>query len=287
MPYLRLVRAGTLFSPAADVVAGACLVGASMRETSGGSSAAIATGAAASVSIYAAGMVLNDHADRREDAVHRPERPIPSGAIGKNFAFVLGLVLLAVGVAVAPHRPYWLAIATLVLAYDYVLKRAPVTAAVTMGTLRGMNLLAGSIAVLGTWPDARGVWIAAGVYAIYIVAVTILGIFEDETSVSPRAVLGVQTIPPVFAPLALLAQPQPWPAAGIGLALAAAFGMRAKRIGDAWDQGKIRRSMMWLLLGTMAYTSLLCLANGFVVECLAIAAAILAARWIARSISLT
>ena len=54
-----------------------------------------------------------------------------------------------------------------------------------------------------------------------------------------------------------------------------------------WSQARIRRSMTWLLLGTMLYTSLLTLAAGRPIDALAIACAIPVARRIARSISLT
>ena len=91
-PWLRLVRAGTLFSPAADVLACACLAGSPW-------SMDVARGAAASVLVYAAGMVLNDHADRREDAAHRPERPIPRGEIGPGAALAVGLAAMIAGVA--------------------------------------------------------------------------------------------------------------------------------------------------------------------------------------------
>ncbi|WP_235934646.1 UbiA family prenyltransferase, partial [Agromyces humi] len=52
----------------------------------------------ASVFLYSGGMALNDYADRRLDAVERPERPIPSGRISPRRA-------LGVAVAVRPrHR---------------------------------------------------------------------------------------------------------------------------------------------------------------------------------------
>ncbi len=278
--YLRLLRAGTLFSPAADIVAGACLAGEPW-------SPAIVRGACASACIYAAGMVLNDHADREEDARQRPERPIPSGQVSAGTALGLGVALLAGGIALAPWTIYWSAIAVLVVLYDYAFKRSPVGGAITMGVLRAMNLLAGAMAVSHAAPDDRLIWIAAAVYGVYILAVTILGIFEDTPRVAPRAVIAVQTVPPVFAPLVLLALPERWPGAGIGLAMAILFGMHVRKQGNVWPQAAIRKSMMYLLLGTMCYTSLLCLGSGRTPEALGIAVALVLARRIARVISLT
>jgi hypothetical protein len=64
------------------------------------------------------------------------------------------------------------------------------------------------------------------------------------------------------------------------------FWLRIARTAN-WDQAAIRRSMTFLLLGTMLYTALLTLAAGRYLEAIAIAAAILPARWIARRIALT
>lgn len=277
---LRLVRAGTLFSPAADVLAGACLAGAPW-------SVALVRGMAASVCVYAAGMVLNDHADRARDAIARPERPLPRGEIAASTALLLGLALAAAGIAIAPWPAWWLSIAVLVVLYDYVLSRAPWPAALTMGALRAMNLLAGTAVAAHALSLERAVVIAAAAYALYTIALTVLGRFEDEPRVAPRAVLAVQTVPVLAAPAALLAQPQPWPAAAVALALAAAFALRTRRIGTAWDRAAIRGSMTWLLIGMLGYASLLCLAAGRVRECLGIALAIPIARAIARRIALT
>ncbi|MCA8944216.1 MAG: UbiA family prenyltransferase [Planctomycetes bacterium] len=278
--YLRLLRVGTLFSPAADVIAGACLVGTPW-------SMELVRAAAASVLVYGAGMVLNDHADRREDARQRPERPIPSGAVSAATALALGFALLAAGIAISPFVAFWATLAILVLAYDYLLKRSPALGACTMGALRGMNLLAGAVVATSTLPEDRMVWIAAGVYAAYIVAVTVLGIFEDEPKVRPRAVVAVQTVPPLTAPLVLLGLERPWPAAALGFVLAVLFARRVRGRGQDWNQAAIRQSMTWLLLGTMCYTSLLCLGSGRWLESVGIAAAIPIARSISKRIALT
>jgi 4-hydroxybenzoate polyprenyltransferase len=276
LPWLRLVRAGTLFSPAADVVAGICLAG---QPWSGAAVAAVL----ASVCLYAAGMVLNDHADRAEDAVVRPERPLPRGEITPNAALAAGLLLLAAGVLLSP-APHWHgAIALLVVLYDYALKRYGPAAAIAMGTLRGMNLLAGAIA-LGAAPTQFH-QVAALVYALYIAAVTVLGGYEDARNVKPKAILGVQFAAVLAAGLVLLGLPVRWPALLGGVAVLL-FAARARRIGT-WDRAAIRGSMTWLLLGTMVYTGLLAAGCGRYAEAAAILLAILPARILARRISLT
>jgi hypothetical protein len=282
LPYLRLLRIGLIASPAADVVAGLCLAGADW------SVAAVRT-ALASVCVYAAGMVLNDHADRREDAVHRPDRPIPAGQIAPGTALVLGLGLLALGIALSAVPLLHAALAAGVLAYDYVLKqRAPVWAAgLLMGSLRGLNLGAGIALATTPVEDPRLAAIAIGVYAIYVLCVTILGSYEDLRLIPQRAARSIQTIPPIAAALVILICPSPWPAAAVAIALALAFQIRVARVDKAWDQASIRTSMGYLLLGTQLYTALLAMAHDRPVEAFGIVAAAAAARYAMRRYPLT
>ncbi len=278
MAYLKLLRAGTLFSPAADVIAGLCLA---QLDWSTDAVRAIL----ASVALYAAGMVLNDHADRREDAVMRPERPIPRGDITAGTALALGAALIAASLLLAPWWPYYAVMAALVIGYDYAFKRSVAGGAITMGTLRGLNLCAGAVVLTQAVPP-RELLIAAGAYALYIIAVTLLGILEDRAPVKRRVAVSIQNVPPLCAALALLGMPHPWPAAAIAFALAAVFLLRMRTVTE-WDQKAIRGSMTWLLLGTMLYTGLLCLAANRPLEAFAVWLAVLPAKWISRRIALT
>lgn len=281
MPVLRLLRAGTLFSPAADVVAGLCL-----------GSAGFALGglrlALAGVLTYAAGMVLNDFADRKVDAELRRERPIPRGEVHPLFALGLGVSLLALALLLTPSPAYHGVLGALVLGYNFVLKRSILAGAVTMGVLRAMNLCS-PLVLLTEVPEVvrYRFLVAASAYFAYIVAVTFLGHLEDEQKVRPRTVQALQVAPPVAALAALIAvQGALWPAPALAMLPVLAFSGRNRRV-RVWDQAAIRGSMTWLLLGTMLYTSLLCVAVGSHVAAAAIAAGIIVARRIARSISLT
>jgi 4-hydroxybenzoate polyprenyltransferase len=281
-PYLRLLRVGTLFSPAADVLAGICLASAATATiwTTDAWRAMVA-----SVCIYAAGMVLNDHADRALDARMRPERPLPSGQIAPNTALAMGMALMLIGVITAPCPIFHGALALLVLGYDYLLKTNVLTGAVTMGSLRGLNLCAGAVSLQHELPD-RTLTIAACCYAIYIIAVTLLGALEDERNPKRRVVVSVQLVPPIVATLAFLGMPNPWPAAAIAGISSLLFLIRLRLV-DNWSRATIQRSMTWLLLGTMLYSGLLCLAAGRERECLGILLAAHAARMISRRIMLT
>ncbi len=285
LPILRLLRIGTVFSPIADVVAGAAVAGLPLQAT-------VARAAVASGLLYAAGMVWNDVADRRLDAEQRPERPLPRGDVSVPFACGLGGMLLVLAVVLSPCRHYHGLLAALVLAYDFAGKRVAWLGVLGMACLRGLNLamaLAIAAATEATLdPDrARDLVIAAWCYGAYIAAVTILGIFEDEPSVSPRAISAVQTAPPIVALVGIVTvQNGLWPAPAFAVLPLLVF-LRRNAQRRSWDQAAIRRSMGWLLLGTMLYAALLTWAAGQPIVAAAIAAAILPARRIARVIAPT
>ncbi len=65
MAVLRLLRIGTLFSPAADVTASRAILGLPCDGTA-------IRAVLASVCLYAAGLVCNDVAERRLDPTVRP-----------------------------------------------------------------------------------------------------------------------------------------------------------------------------------------------------------------------
>lgn len=278
---LRLLRAGTLFSPGADVVASAAIAGLPWD-------ADLLRAIAASICLYAAGMVWNDIADRHVDARQRLERPLVRGDLSLRLAIALGIGLLAGGLAASPCRAHHGLIALLVLVYDFGNKRVAWFGALVMGGLRALNLgtALAMNAALST-EVVRLVLIAAGCYGAYIVAVTLLGILEDTERVRGRAVAAVQTAPPIAALCGLYAvQGGLWPAPAIA-AVPILFFLRRNSVIRDWDQQAIRRSMFFLLLGTMLYTGLLALAAGRTVEAIGILAAIAPARWIARTIALT
>jgi 4-hydroxybenzoate polyprenyltransferase len=282
LPILRLLRAGTLFSPFADVVASWAVA----RLPWDGDLLRAAT---ASTLLYAAGMVWNDVADRRLDAVQRPERPLPRGDVSLALAVVLGATLLALGIACSPCPWYHAAIAGLVLGYDFLGKKLDWLGALGMGLLRGLNLAVALACGGDAMPPAArtALLVAAACYAVYIVAVTVLGIFEDTPKVNPRAVAAVQTAPLVAALAGLFAvQGGLWPAPLVAALPILWFARRNSRR-RTWDQAAIRGSMTFLLLGTMAYTALLALAAGVPVAAAGITMAIPVARAIARRIALT
>ncbi|MFI1654959.1 SCO3242 family prenyltransferase [Streptomyces sp. NPDC020472] len=141
--WAELLRLSALFSVPGDALAGAAAVG--LRP---GRGTAYAVGA--SLCLYEAGMALNDWADREEDAVDRPHRPLPSGRIAPAAALGAAGLLTAAGLALASRagRPA-LAVATAlagtVWAYDLRLKHTPAAPAV-MAAARALDLVLGATA---------------------------------------------------------------------------------------------------------------------------------------------
>ncbi|MFC0033572.1 SCO3242 family prenyltransferase [Micromonospora chaiyaphumensis] len=137
----ELVRAPAALSVPGDVLSGAAAAGALGRRTP--------ALAGASVLLYWAGMAANDWADRRLDAVERPERPIPSGRVRPATALGVAVGLTAAGLAVAGaaggRRATAVAVPLAATIWGYDL-RAKNTAAgpAVMAACRGLDVLLGA-----------------------------------------------------------------------------------------------------------------------------------------------
>lgn len=143
--WAELLRVSALFSVPGDALAGAAAVG---RRPGRGTALAIG----ASLCLYEAGMALNDWADRDEDAVDRPHRPIPSGRISPAAALGAAGVLTAAGLALAaragrPALTVATGLAATVWAYDLHLKHTKAGPA-AMAAARSLDLLLGATAAV-------------------------------------------------------------------------------------------------------------------------------------------
>ncbi|MFE4826667.1 SCO3242 family prenyltransferase [Streptomyces sp. NPDC056672] len=141
--WAELLRVSALFTVPGDALAGAAALG--VRPNRG---TALAVGA--SLCLYEAGMALNDWADRDEDAVDRPHRPIPSGRITPGAALTAAAALTATGLTLAaragrPSLAIGTALAAAVWSYDLHLKHTP-AGPLAMGAARSLDLLLGATA---------------------------------------------------------------------------------------------------------------------------------------------
>ncbi|MDR1485672.1 MAG: UbiA family prenyltransferase [Planctomycetaceae bacterium] len=145
-------------------------------------------------SIYLGGMVLNDYFDAETDAAERPERPIPSGKISLQTAFILGMCLVTFGVFVGFVCPFIgdcsnyekrvaIGLVTVlfccVIAYNAFLKKMSIIGPFTMGTCRIWCYLFVFFTV------ERNVLVLHVVWSIlvgsYVMCLTMLSRFEAES----------------------------------------------------------------------------------------------------------
>ncbi|MFD8341702.1 SCO3242 family prenyltransferase [[Kitasatospora] papulosa] len=151
--WAELLRVSALFTVPGDALAGAAATG---RRPGRGTALAVG----ASLCLYEAGMALNDWADREEDAVDRPHRPIPSGRVAPGAALAAAGALTAAGLALAaragrPALAVASGLAATVWAYDLRLKHTRLGPA-AMASARALDLLLGATATAGAASAAPG-----------------------------------------------------------------------------------------------------------------------------------
>jgi 4-hydroxybenzoate polyprenyltransferase len=217
---------------------------------------------------YVAGMYLNDAFDRRFDAQHRPERPIPSGLVSATTIFVLGFGMLATGVGTLAWVGYgfvdgtqWkpvvagLALAAAIVLYDWYHKGNPLSP-VVMGLCRMFVYVTAAYAVIAS-PPAR-VLVAAALLLSYLVGLTYIAKQEHLGRVAN------------LWPLVFLAVPVAWGgqaslAGGLVAGCAVLFAiwtlfalsfLRRRRPGD------VPRAVGYLLAGICLWDALLIAAAG-------------------------
>ncbi|WRQ80195.1 UbiA family prenyltransferase [Streptomyces sp. MUM 178J] len=150
--WAELLRLPAVFTIPGDALAGAAAAG---LRPGRGTVHAIGT----SLCLYEAGMALNDWADRDEDALDRPHRPLPSGRISPAAALTAAVALTAAGLlcaARAGRRPLTVATAltATVWSYDLHLKHTPAAPA-AMAAARALDLLLGATATATATASAR------------------------------------------------------------------------------------------------------------------------------------
>jgi 4-hydroxybenzoate polyprenyltransferase len=187
--WLQLVRVPNLFTVPGDVIAGWLLVNGAGAKFD----AHVAALVASSVLFYAGGLILNDVSDYETDLKERPNRPLPSGRIGKNAALWVMIVCFAGALALARFASVHvfqcgLILTALIVLYNQQAKKHPVGGPVVMGLCRGFNLLLGAcLAPTTIFPKAA--WICAAIETLYIFRVTSLARRETEGGkITPKTI---------------------------------------------------------------------------------------------------
>ncbi|TQK50914.1 4-hydroxybenzoate polyprenyltransferase [Streptomyces sp. SLBN-118] len=141
--WAELLRVSALFTVPGDALAGAAAAGVRANGRT-----LLAVGS--SLCLYEAGMALNDWADREEDAVERPHRPIPSGRVSPAAALGAAGALTGAGLVLAsragrPALAVASALSATVWSYDLYFKHTAGGPA-AMAAARGLDLVLGAVA---------------------------------------------------------------------------------------------------------------------------------------------
>lgn len=197
--WLQLIRLPNLLTVPGDPLAGYFLAAAG--DISIGS---ILLAVVASLFLYIFGLISNDIFDFKDDRNERPDRPLPSGRIGKVEATIVAGVLVVAAIVLAAVNGVAsfivaLILATVIVIYNSGGKKIPFAGPVNMGLCRGLSLLLGASAGGRTLFMSRPVLFAAAAIAFYIVAVTVIAAKETV-----RVRIGSKRWWPAFAVTLLL-----------------------------------------------------------------------------------
>ncbi len=187
--WLELVRIPNVFTAQADVLAGSLVAGAAAS-----SWVRVLFLMLSSSLLYSAGMVLNDYYDYATDIAERPERPLPSGRIGRKTALVFALCLMGAGVLAA-----WFAgrgsllvsifLSAAILSYDGGVKRHFLFGPLNMGVCRYCNFLLG----LSVLPLANEAFLFPVLTGLFITGVTAVSRHEAGEFARLPVLVGIGT----------------------------------------------------------------------------------------------
>ena len=249
---LDLARISNLPTVWSNVLAGAVL-GAALDTARPRALSVVVAGIAGSL-LYSGGMFLNDAFDAEIDARERPERPIPSGRVGRTSVFVMGFFMLvaALGLLVAcsalTSALAGLAIAVGVVVYDRFHKGV-FWSPVVMGFCRAGLYAMGALAVV-PFLESHVLLSALGLL-LYVVGLTHVARFENASAVG-------RTWPTLFlfAPLAVISvhagvarKPLEFVVTLVVVAVHVAWTLRALVIALRGGKGAIPRAVVSLIAG--------------------------------------
>lgn len=259
---LRLGRVSNLPTVWTNTLAGSVLAGAA------GFGAEFAVMLAAFSLFYVGGMFLNDAFDAAIDAKERPERPIPSGEIGRGVVFGWGFAMLALGIALlawvgfgfAPRTGAWPAVAGIALAatvtfYDWNHKQN-VFSPVVMGLCRVLIYVAAALCYTLALPEA--LQIGAALMLCYLIGLTYVAKQENLAQVENLWPLLFLAAPVAYGAWLALERP----VAGIFLLAFTAWVLVALRFLRRRLKGDIPRAVVSLIAGISLLDALLIAGTG-------------------------
>jgi len=188
--FLRLMRPANIVTSVADVLAGIAISGYFLLGDQEFLSVFLLC--LSTIGLYGGGIVFNDVFDADLDRIERPERAIPSGAISKKEATLLGIVLLCIGILAAfafSLRSGIIAFLILVFAlvYNKFSKHYAFLGPLNMGVCRGMNLLLG-VSIVSI--SLQSLYLLGLIPLIYIFSITMISQGEVHGSSKKKLYAG-------------------------------------------------------------------------------------------------
>jgi 4-hydroxybenzoate polyprenyltransferase len=165
-----------------------------------------------SVLIYVSGIVFNDYFDIEVDRRERPLRPLPSGKVTKQKAFIIAAISMITGNILvfavgATSVVISVILSAIVIAYDWRLKHT-IVGPIAMGAARFLNVLLGASpafpALLSSSNNffmLRLILVSVSMF-LYVTAISILSRMEIGATRAKQAVRGPFLI--IFAVIAMI-----------------------------------------------------------------------------------
>ncbi len=261
--WARLLRISLSPTAVADVLAGLVVAG-------GGLSPWPRTLAlvGSSLCVYHGGMALNDWADRKEDALVRPDRPIPSGRIGAGAALLAALALFVAGPLLAStistSAGLWVAGVGLCAASYDLFGRGPWLGPGLLGLCRFGNFSIGFVALGMGFGSVGLLLLAPLLYGLYVFLLSRLGRLEDGEQSSaglatPRRLLVAMVATFLAVPLLPVEQATLWGrGVSAALVLGASWGLlqQARQLGS-WSPAEIIPAMGCALRRMLVFSAAL------------------------------
>jgi geranylgeranylglycerol-phosphate geranylgeranyltransferase len=184
----------TITRPANSVVAGLAAIVAYLIAT-GTLVYGVTLLMAVVILITAAGNVINDYFDAEIDAINRPERPIPSGTVGRNAALAWAGILFFFGLVISRFTtPLCLGIAlfnvVLLVAYAARLKSTPFLGNVSVAYLAASIFLFG-----GAFAGWHSLVDMLPIAAITFLAMLARELLKDAEDIEGDRTGGADTLP--------------------------------------------------------------------------------------------
>jgi 4-hydroxybenzoate polyprenyltransferase len=216
--------------------------------------------------LYASGMILNDAADARWDAEHKPERPIPRGQVSASKAWALGLGMMLAGAVLfllAGASWIWVTLLCAAILFYDLWHKPWLGSVMVMGLCRTLlYLTVGTVIHPEAWKSDL-LYMPALALGVYVVGVTLTARAEsaaDSSSVLKKMMIQYLLLVPIIPLLGSFMAYQMGgkgqPPAGAALVLLFMFFVSMVVSSMTQKKGRVATGVGWLLAGIAAVDAL-------------------------------